>query len=106
MYAGRKVEEADTATLFANPLHPYTRGLMNSVPGRRVAGKQPRVRARLQEITGMVPSLREEIVGCPFAPRCSFAQDRCSQQAPALEDHGNGHLVSCWEAVRVGETPR
>lgn len=106
MYAGRKVEEADTATLFANPMHPYTRGLMNSVPSRRVAGKRSKVRTRLQEITGLVPSLREEIIGCPFAPRCNFAVERCTHQAPGLEDHGNGHLVSCWEAVRVGEAPR
>ena len=79
MYAGRKVEEAPVDQLFARPLHPYTHGLMGSVPrlNEAAAGK----RRRLQEIKGMVPALNQEIVGCAFAPRCDFATDRCRREA-------------------------
>jgi peptide/nickel transport system ATP-binding protein len=98
MYAGRKVEEADVLDLFDRPMHPYTRGLMASIPRRRPGVARPR---RLQEITGMVPSLREPIRGCAFAPRCGFATARCVAEAPVLEDHGGGHVVACWEAERV-----
>ena len=96
MYAGRKVEEADVLTLFDRPLHPYTRGLMASIPRRRVPGTEG---GRLSEIPGIVPSLRDPIPGCAFAPRCAFATARCSVEAPALEEHGPGHLVACWEAA-------
>ncbi len=98
MYAGRKVEEADVLSLFDRPLHPYTRGLMASIPRRRTPGA---IEGRLSEIPGIVPSLREPIPGCAFAPRCSFATARCSAEAPALEEHGPGHLVACWETERV-----
>src|SRR6476660_465363 len=74
MYAGRKVEEAGVDDLFARPRHPYTRGLMNSMP-RLGAGHG--ARQRLQEIPGMVPSLREPLVGCAFAARCGHAVDGC-----------------------------
>jgi peptide/nickel transport system ATP-binding protein len=97
MYAGRKVEEADTATLFRNPLHPYTRGLLNSIPRRNARGRRSNIRGRLEEIAGMVPSLREEIPGCPFAPRCTMAVARCSQEPPQLDSHGAGHRAACWE---------
>jgi peptide/nickel transport system ATP-binding protein len=97
MYAGRKVEEADVFELFDRPMHPYTRGLMASIPRRR-AGLRAR---RLSEIPRIVPSLREPIVGCAFAPRCGFATERCRSAAPPLADHGGGHLVACWEAKRV-----
>jgi len=80
MYAGRKVEEAPVAQLFARPAHPYTRGLLASI-ARGKAGRRAR---RLNEIPGMVPSLREPIRGCAFAPRCQFAQDRCRTEAPEL----------------------
>ncbi|MEP6701784.1 MAG: ABC transporter ATP-binding protein [Betaproteobacteria bacterium] len=98
MYAGRKVEEADTATLFRNPLHPYTRGLLKSIPRRNARGRRSNIRGRLEEIPGIVPSLREEIAGCPFAPRCANAVARCLVEAPKLEAHGAGHFVACWEA--------
>jgi peptide/nickel transport system ATP-binding protein len=113
MYAGRKVEEADVRTLFSDPRHPYTRGLLRSMPRRRVrdrgAGTQPgdatrtsvgtpARRGRLSEIAGMVPSLREDIVGCAFAARCSLATARCRSSAPALDRCGDGHSVACWEA--------
>ena len=97
MYAGRKVEEADVLELFDRPMHPYTRGLMASIPRRR-AGVRAR---RLSEIPGIVPSLREKIAGCAFAPRCGFATERCGKEAPPLDGHGAGHLVACWEVDRV-----
>ena len=106
MYAGRKVEEADTDTLFRNPLHPYTRGLMNSIPRRNARGRRSNIRGRLEEIAGIVPSLREEIAGCPFAPRCFMAVPRCSQVSPLLEAHGARHLAACWEIGRVEVAPR
>jgi peptide/nickel transport system ATP-binding protein len=100
MYAGRKVEEADVTELFDRPMHPYTRGLMASIP-RRGAAKSAR---RLTEIPGIVPSLREPIPGCAFAERCSFATERCRREAPALTRNGAAHWVACWEADRVVST--
>jgi peptide/nickel transport system ATP-binding protein len=95
MYAGRKVEEAPVEALFARPLHPYTRGLLGSIPRLgEVAGG----RKRLAEITGMVPSLREPMAGCSFAPRCPLAQARCRAEYPPLEEKHPGHSVACWEA--------
>ena len=80
MYAGRKVEEAPVRQLFARPAHPYTQGLIASI-ARGKAGARAK---RLREIPGMVPSLREPIRGCAFAPRCQFAIDSCRLQQPAL----------------------
>ena len=100
MYAGRKVEEAPVGELFAQPLHPYTRGLMASIPRVSDAVEQAD-RRRLHEIEGTVPTLREEITGCAFAPRCSLATDRCRRQAPALRAFGSAHLVACWEAESI-----
>jgi peptide/nickel transport system ATP-binding protein len=96
MYAGRKVEEADVDTLFANPLHPYTRGLMASIPG--VPALQEKAEARLTEIPGMVPSLTNLPAGCAFAPRCKLAIDRCRVEYPPLRDFGGAHLAACWRA--------
>jgi peptide/nickel transport system ATP-binding protein len=98
MYAGRKVEEAPVLDLFDRPLHPYTRGLLACIPRHRAGA--PRTR-RLAEITGIVPDLRTPIPGCPFAPRCGFATDRCSTEPPPLDEHGGGHLVACWHVDRV-----
>ena len=98
MYAGRKVEEALVTDLFERPRHPYTRGLLHSMP-RLGAAKS--ARARLHEITGMVPSLREPIAGCAFASRCAYAVERCRLEAPPLEAKAEGHTVACWEADRL-----
>jgi peptide/nickel transport system ATP-binding protein len=98
MYAGRKVEEAPVLELFDRPAHPYTRGLMASIPRRNVRTERKK---RLYEIPGMVPNLREPIVGCAFAPRCAFAQDRCRSEAPVLRDVAGRHAVACWEAEQV-----
>ncbi|MCC7276469.1 MAG: ABC transporter ATP-binding protein [Alphaproteobacteria bacterium] len=106
MYAGRKAEEASVEELFRNPIHPYTRGLMGSIPRRTATGRRSNIRGRLQEISGIVPSLREEIPGCAFAPRCSYAVDRCRTEQPPLDPHGPYHLAACWEAARVAATPR
>jgi oligopeptide/dipeptide ABC transporter ATP-binding protein len=97
MYAGRKVEEAGVDTLFADPRHPYTRGLMASIPA--VPTSRATEKARLAEIPGTVPSLTRLPPGCAFAPRCAFAVDRCRQEYPPLEDWGNGHLAACWRAA-------
>jgi peptide/nickel transport system ATP-binding protein len=101
MYAGRKVEEAPVGVLFANPLHPYTVGLMRARPRLDMDAEEAGRRPRLQEIPGIVPSLNRSIVGCAFAPRCAFATDRCRAERPELEMRPNGHLVACFEADRV-----
>jgi peptide/nickel transport system ATP-binding protein len=99
MYAGRKVEEAPVLELFDRPMHPYTRGLLASIPRGRLAraagGK------RLQDIPGMVPSLLDPIEGCAFAPRCAFATERCRTEAPPLIRRGHEHEVACFEVDRV-----
>jgi peptide/nickel transport system ATP-binding protein len=100
MYGGRKVEEAPVNELFATPRHPYTRALLGSVPRLTSAGGAP-VKARLEEIPGVVPSLRDAIPGCIFAPRCTYATDHCRSAYPPLEMKGNGHAVACWEADRL-----
>lgn len=96
MYAGKKVEEADVETLFANPRHPYTRGLMASIPA---VPTQSKASARLNEIPGTVPALTHLPPGCAFAPRCSLAVERCRQEYPPLQDFGGGHLAACWRAA-------
>jgi peptide/nickel transport system ATP-binding protein len=98
MYAGRKVEEAPVESLFARPRHPYTRGLLSSIPrlGDAASGNR-----RLAEIPGVVPSLRDEIAGCVFAPRCTHANEHCRREYPPLEAKGGGHSVACWEADRI-----
>lgn len=99
MYAGKKVEEADVRSLFAMPLHPYTRGLLNAMP-KLVSDTHQ----RLEEIPGVVPSLREEIPGCAFAPRCTFATEKCHHVCPTLETKATGHTVACWHADQFMET--
>ncbi len=94
MYAGRKVEEAPVAALFARPAHPYTVGLLGAVP-KLVAEAGGAVRTRLAEIPGLVPSLRARIAGCAFAPRCARADDRCRTEAPALRPLASGHEAAC-----------
>ncbi|KLK92459.1 peptide ABC transporter ATP-binding protein [Microvirga vignae] len=96
MYAGRIAEQASVTDLFARPAHPYTQGLMRSVPDRR-HGRQ----RRLPEIPGIVPSLREPIVGCSFAPRCPFAIGICREKTPTLRDIGPGHAAACFRAEEV-----
>jgi oligopeptide/dipeptide ABC transporter ATP-binding protein len=101
MYAGRKVEEASAKALFETPGHPYTTGLMGSIPNLEVAAHANARRARLTEIKGMVPSLADLPRGCTFAPRCGFATDQCRADYPPLVQHRPGHWVSCWHAERL-----
>ena len=101
MYAGRKVEEAPAANLFDNPGHPYTKGLLGSIPHLDAAAQSNGARARLNEIKGMVPSLFDLPPGCSFAPRCGFATDRCRGETPVLEQQRPGHWVACWHADRL-----
>jgi oligopeptide/dipeptide ABC transporter ATP-binding protein len=100
MYAGRKVEEAAAAELFDNPGHPYTKGLLGSIPHLDTAARTTR-RTRLNEIKGMVPSLFNLPVGCSFAPRCTLATDACRAAPPPLEQHRPGHWIACWHADRL-----
>ena len=92
MYAGRKIEEASVDVLFADPQHPYTQGLLASVP--RLAGDE--ARTRLTEIPGMVPPLTALPRGCAFAPRCARASAQCREAPPELGDVEAQHRVACW----------
>ena len=97
MYAGRKVEEATVGELFARPLHPYTVGLMNSIPRLDLMrGQTDRSNERLQEIPGIVPPLFDLPPGCAFAPRCSRADEKCRSERPAYEEKQPGHWAPCW----------
>jgi peptide/nickel transport system ATP-binding protein len=92
MYAGKVIEEAPVERLFASPLHPYTQGLIRSIPRiDRVATEK----ARLASIPGVVPSLLNPPLGCRFAPRCAFARPECRQAEPALRETEVGHKVAC-----------
>lgn len=91
MYLGKIVEYADTRDLFHEPMHPYTVGLLNSVPVLGRKGKKV-----LVPIPGMVPTPTEIIPGCPFEPRCERAMKICAEQQPSLMEHPTGRWVSCW----------
>jgi peptide/nickel transport system ATP-binding protein/oligopeptide transport system ATP-binding protein len=93
MYAGRIVELAPVKVIFESPRHPYTAGLLQSLP--QILPDRP---PRLAEIPGTVPSLTELGLGCAFASRCPRAAARCREAAPELETIGEDHLVSCWRA--------
>jgi len=97
MYAGRKVEEATVGELFARPLHPYTVGLMNSIPRLDLMrGQTDRSNERLQEIPGIVPPLFDLPPGCDFAPRCNRADDKCRSERPVYEEKQPAHWAACW----------
>jgi peptide/nickel transport system ATP-binding protein len=99
MYAGRKVEETDVKTLFREPLHPYTRGLLASVPRLEImTGRDDEIPERLTEIDGIVPALYELPPGCAFAPRCPMAVDKCRVDTPIYEQVRADHWVACWRA--------
>jgi len=94
MYAGRKVEEATVSDIFARPLHPYTRGLLGSVP-KLGSSLHDGGRGKLTEISGLVPSLRQKIEGCPFAGRCPLATQLCRDVAPTFEEKRPAHAAAC-----------
>lgn len=91
MYAGQIVETAPTRELYKHPRHPYTIGLLQSIPRLDQAHTQ-----RLQEIEGLPPDLTNYPTGCPFAPRCRFVIPQCHQVDPPLKSVGAGHEVACW----------
>jgi oligopeptide/dipeptide ABC transporter ATP-binding protein len=96
MYAGRIVERGTAREIYANPRHPYTLGLLRSVPRL----DEPR-RAKLDPIPGQPPDLTRLPAGCAFAPRCSFAVERCRRDRPELELVAADHTAACWEWMRL-----
>ncbi len=102
MYAGRKVEEADVEPLFGEPLHPYTHGLLASVPRLEImSGEDYTSGERLMEIPGIVPALSNLPPGCAFAPRCPHADDKCRAEYPAYEEKRPNHWAACWHSDRL-----
>jgi oligopeptide/dipeptide ABC transporter ATP-binding protein len=94
MYAGQVVEVAGLQDLFEQPFHPYTKGLLKSIP--RLGSRAARRKKRLDEIKGTVPSLLEPVEGCKFADRCPQVFGICRERPPALEFIGDGHQARCW----------
>ena len=99
MYAGRVAEEAPVRELFKDPRHPYTRGLLASMPA---LGRKELNGRRLKEIPGMVPSLIDPPRGCRFSPRCDMVMDRCRTQAPPMVRLGKHRRVRCWLEAENG----
>ena len=93
MYCGDAVEEADVRTLFRHPMHPYTRGLLDSIPRLDEDVEE------LNVIEGVVPGLFEMPKGCRFAPRCKYCTQRCLEEDPPLVDIGDNHKVRCFNAA-------
>jgi oligopeptide/dipeptide ABC transporter ATP-binding protein len=94
MYLGKIMEEAETTALFSRPLHPYTSTLLKAVPEA-----DPSARWEGADVAGEIPDVTERIEGCPFAPRCSFAAERCRSQTPEIRSltdaDGATHRVAC-----------
>ena len=102
MYAGKKVEEAPVGELFSAPLHPYTHGLMASIPRLELMrGGTGETKHRLEEIPGIVPALTNLPPGCPFAPRCPYAVDLCRREMPPYEEKRPGHWAACWRSQEI-----
>ncbi|GAA4167132.1 ABC transporter ATP-binding protein [Shinella granuli] len=101
MYAGRIVETGPVAEVFKAPRHPYTMGLLKSMPRLGTASEMKRTGAKLPAIPGMVPSLADLPAGCAFAPRCAFARDACRQAMPALSPVNDHHGSRCirWQEI-------
>ena len=98
MYAGYIVESSDVKDLYSHPTHPYTLGLLNSLPKLTVKGKE-----RLTSIDGLPPVLFELENKCPFAPRCKYVIDHCLKENPPLMQVGPGHHVACWVDPETGK---
>ena len=90
MYAGKIVEMGDVRSIFNRPSHPYTEALLNSVP------KMEADVDRLTSIEGQPPAMHEQLTGCPFAPRCPYVMERCSEEYPPETQVADGHSASCW----------
>ncbi|HYJ13658.1 MAG TPA: ABC transporter ATP-binding protein, partial [Thermomicrobiales bacterium] len=102
MYAGHIVETATTEEIFANPRHPYTVGLMKSIPRL-----DARTKSKLEPIRGLPPDLIDLPDICPFVPRCNYAREKCEQKNPPLLEVGPGHFSACWfwEEVHKDDDP-
>jgi oligopeptide transport system ATP-binding protein len=102
MYAGHIVETASTEEIFGNPRHPYTVGLMTSIPRLDKSAKE-----RLVPIRGMPPDLIDLPDMCPFVPRCNYAREKCEQKNPPLLEVKPGHYSACWfwEEVSADNEP-
>lgn len=96
MYLGQIVEEATVENLFTQPLHPYTKGLMKSIP--QLDGDRSE---KLHVIEGMVPTLNNVPKGCRFAPRCHYADELCREQVPELTEYREGQNVRCWHTAKI-----
>ena len=96
MYSGRVVEKGDVRSIFASPSHPYTKGLLASIP------KLGECAAELESIPGNVPNPKYMPQGCKFAPRCSCAFDKCREEEPGFYDVGEGHMSRCWLCEKKG----
>ncbi|HBH04163.1 MAG TPA: ABC transporter ATP-binding protein, partial [Candidatus Rokubacteria bacterium] len=93
MYGAQIVEEAPVTELFKEPLHPYTQGLLRSIPRIDLAATR---KQKLEAIPGTVPTLRGDVKpGCRFAPRCAFAKPVCTEATPPLKEIRTGHKVAC-----------
>ncbi len=99
MYAGKVIESASAREIYQNPRHPYTLGLLRSVPRL----DQPR-KARLDPIEGQPPDLWNLPQGCSFSPRCKFSIERCEREVPPLREISEGHRSACWVAENLGES--
>ena len=97
MYAGKVIERGDAREIYANPRHPYTVGLLRSVPRLDLPRK-----ARLDPIEGQPPDLINLPPGCAFRERCRWAVDKCATDLPELMDTGGGHLSACWQSAELG----
>ncbi|MCX6066380.1 MAG: ABC transporter ATP-binding protein [Chloroflexi bacterium] len=97
MYGGFIIEDSPVKELYANPQHPYTIGLLGSIP--RVDGVK---HGKLYSIEGLPPTLYQKPTSCPFAPRCQWAMERCTKENPALEEIAPEHRVSCWVEPKTG----
>jgi len=95
MYAGEIVESGDVNTIFESPMHPYTLGLIASIPKLGARSKT------LHPIEGSPPDLHLELTGCPFAGRCKYKTGLCDTQAPTLRPLEDGHLVSCHHSEKI-----
>jgi oligopeptide/dipeptide ABC transporter ATP-binding protein len=102
MYSGFIVEEAEADELYENPLHPYTLGLLESLPGMDMGARK----TKLFSIPGIPPFLNKLPQGCPFLPRCGYAKEQCRLQNPPLVERHPGHKVACWVDVTEARRAR
>ena len=98
MYAGKIIETADSLALYGEPRHPYTLGLLNSVPRL-----DEEMGTKLEPIEGLPPDLIDMPDRCSFAPRCRYAIEKCATDAPSLGEVGSGHESACWRASELSE---